>query len=168
MAERKAKDITNAMELLNAELQREKQLNSSAMNMAKRITKENTAIKRAIQSIGCKIHFSSSGDCIVDIENNPSEATPNFLYCTSRQETNGTVIDDKKKLSVSLTAEDDDDGNCAIGRICENLCPFRTGDGGCRWPNGGCAQLGSQFVGLKANFDAFDQLSIDDSYFKSE
>ena len=44
---------------------------------------------------------------------------------------------------------------------------LRIGDGGCRWPDAGCAQLGSQFVGLKANFD-FDRLSIYDSYFQSE
>lgn len=159
------------MESLNAELRREKQLNSSAMNMAKKMGKENTAIKRAIRSIGCKIHFSSSGDCIVNIKNNPVEATPDFLYCSSRQGSNSTVIDDKKDLHVPVTTDDDDvddDGNNAMGRICESLCPFRTGDGGCRWPNGACAQRDSQFVGLKANFDAFDQLSIDDSYFKPE
>ncbi|XP_027189110.1 phosphatidylinositol-3-phosphatase myotubularin-1 isoform X2 [Cicer arietinum] len=165
VAERKAQETTSAMELLNAELRREKVLNISATNKAKRITKENTDIKRAIQSIGCKIHFSSSGDCIVDIENNPADAVPN-LRCSSRQGSSTAVINDKTDLSVSVTEDDDDDGNNVIGRICETLCPFRTGDGGCRWPNGGCAQLGSQFVGFKANFDAFDRLSIDDSYFK--
>lgn len=165
MAERKARENTNAMQSLQAELRREKLLNISAMNTAKRITKENTDIKRAIQSIGCKIHISSSGDCIVDIENNPAGAHPN-LYCSSRQGSSSAVINDKKDLYVSVTEDDGDDGNNVIGRICDSLCPFRTKDGGCRWPNGGCAQLGSQFVGLKANFDAFDQLSIDDSYFK--
>ena len=170
MAERKAKEITNAMESLNAELRIEKQLNSSAMIMAKRTSKENMAIKRAMQSIGCKVHFSGSGDCIVDIESNPVGAAQNFLYCPSRKESDSTMLDDKKDLSVSVTvtADDDDDGNNPIGRVCETLCPFRSADGGCRWPNGGCAQLGSQFVGLRANFDAFDQLSIDDSYFKPE
>ena len=180
MAERKAKEVTNSMESLNAELRREKQLNSSAMNMAKSMSKENMAIKRAIQSMGCKVHVSgSSGECIVDIESNPD-----ILCCSSRKESNSNVRDDKKDMSVSvvITAGDDDDGNNAIGRVCETLCPFRFGDGrvcetlcpfrfgdgGCRWPNGGCAQLGSQYVGLKANFDAFDKLSIDDSYFKSE
>lgn len=165
VAERKARENTNAMQSLHAELRREKLLNISAMNTAKRITKENTDIKRAIQSIGCKIHISSSGDCIVDIENNPAGAHPN-LYCSSRQGSSSAVINDKKDLYMSVTEDDGDDGNDVIGRICDSLCPFRTKDGGCRWPNGGCAQLGSQFVGLKANFDAFDQLSIDDSYFK--
>ncbi|KAK7343919.1 hypothetical protein VNO77_13045 [Canavalia gladiata] len=165
MAERKAKEITSAMESLNAELRREKQQNSSAMNMAKSISKENMAIKRAIQSMGCKVHFSGSGECTVDIESNPD-----LVCCSSRKESNNTVRDDKKDLSVSVsvTVDDDDDGNNTIGRVCETLCPFRFGDGGCRWPNGGCAQLGSQYIGLKANFDAFDQLSIDDSYFRSE
>ncbi|OIV89707.1 hypothetical protein TanjilG_05162 [Lupinus angustifolius] len=146
VAERKAKEIINAMESLNAELRMEKQQNNSAMNIAKRTSKENMAIKRAIQSIGYKIHFSSNGDCNVDIESNTLEAAPNCLYSSTG----------------------DNDGINAIGRVCETLCPFRSADGGCRWPNGDCAQFGSQFVGLKANFDAFDQLSINDSYFKSE
>jgi hypothetical protein len=47
--------------------------------------------------------------------------------------------------------------------FCESFCPFRTREG-CRWPDAPCAQLGSQFVGLKANFDAFDRLSIHDYY----
>lgn len=171
VAERKAKEITNAMESLNTELRREKLQNSSALNMAKRLSKENMAIKRAVQSIGCKVHFSGNGgDCIVDIENSPAEAT-NFLHCSSRQESNNALLDDKKNLSASLTVTADnvddvnDDGRNSIGRICETLCQFRAGEGGCRWPEGECAQLCSQFVGVKANFDALDQLSIDDSYF---
>ncbi|XP_014513688.1 phosphatidylinositol-3-phosphatase myotubularin-1 isoform X1 [Vigna radiata var. radiata] len=164
MAERKVKEVTNSMESLNAELRREKQINSSAMNMAKSVSKENMAIKRAIQSMGCKVHVSGSGECTVDIESNPD-----ILCCSSRKETNSNVRDDKTDppISVQVTA-DDDDGNSGIVRVCETLCPFGSGGGGCRWPNGGCAQLGSQYVGLKANFDAFDQLSINDSYFKSE
>lgn len=164
MAERKVKEVTNSMESLNAELRREKQINSSAMNMAKSVSKENMAIKRAIQSMGCKVHVSGSGECTVDIESNPD-----ILCCSSRKETNSNVRDDKTDppVSVQVTA-DDDDGNSGIVRVCETLCPFGSGGGGCRWPNGGCAQLGSQYVGLKANFDAFDQLSINDSYFKSE
>jgi len=164
MAERKAKEVTNSMESLNAELRREKQLNNSAMNMAKTTSKENMAIKRAIQSMGCKVHVSGSGECTVDIESNPD-----ILCCSSRKESNSTVRDDKTDLPVSvLVTADDVDGNSGIVRVCETLCPFGSGGGGCRWPNGGCAQQGSQYVGLKANFDAFDQLSIDDSYFKSE
>lgn len=165
MAERKAKEVTNSMESLNVELRREKQINSSAMNMARSASKENMAIKRAIQSMGCKVHVSSSGECTVDIESNPD-----ILCCSYRKESNSNVRDEKKDVSVSVvvTADDDDGCNNAIGRVCEYLCPFRSGDGGCRWPNGDCAQFGSQYVGLKANFDAFDQMSINDSYFKSE
>ncbi|OIV90583.1 hypothetical protein TanjilG_01664 [Lupinus angustifolius] len=169
VAERKAREISNAMEALNAELRMEKQRNSSAMNIAKRTNKENTAIKRAVQSIGCKIHFSASGDCIVDIESNLLKAAPNCLHSSHGKESDGTLHDNKKDMSVSVTVTaDNNDQISSIGRVCETLCPFRSADGGCRWPSGGCAQLGSQFVGMKANFDAFDQLSINDSYFKSE
>jgi myotubularin-related protein 1/2 len=170
VVERKAKEITTAMESLSAELRNEKQLSSLAMNHAKRASKENEAIKRAVQSLGCKVHFSNSGDCTVGIESNPTETPQKFFNSPSKREGDGTLQhDEKSDLSVSITLMADDViPNNPIGRVCETLCPLRTRDGVCRWPDAGCAQLSSQFVGLKANFDAFDQLSIYDSYFQSE
>jgi myotubularin-related protein 1/2 len=75
--ERKAKEVTIAMESLSADLRHEKQLSSSAVNLAKRASKESEAIKRAVQSLGCKVHFSSTGDCTVGIESylSTSQAT---------------------------------------------------------------------------------------------
>ncbi|KAI4352628.1 hypothetical protein L6164_006862 [Bauhinia variegata] len=168
VAERSAKEITVAMESLTAELRNEKQLSSSAMNMVKRTNKENVAIKRAIQSLGCKVLFSGSGDCVVEIESNPVGPLQNLRYSSSRKDSDGSEHDEKGDLSDSVIIMEDDESDNVIGRVCETLCPFRAKDGGCRWPNASCAQLRSQFVSLKANFDAIDQLSIDDSYFKSE
>ncbi|KAK9911762.1 hypothetical protein M0R45_035653 [Rubus argutus] len=167
VAERKAKEITTLMETLSADLRYEKQVSSSAMKLVKRANKESEAMKRAIQSLGCKVHFSSSGDCTVDIESS-AIAAPQKLVCSSKREADGTLQNDEKSdLSVSITVVADDvDGSNPIGRVCETLCPLRMRDGGCRWPDAGCAQLGSQFVGLKANFEAFDQLSIYDGYFQ--
>ncbi|KAL6963487.1 Carrier protein, mitochondrial [Sarracenia purpurea var. burkii] len=170
LAERKTKEITATMESLTEALQNEKQVSISAMNVANRANKESAAIKRAIQSLGCKVHFSDSGDCTVGIESDPTENPHKFLPSPSKRESDSTVEDDEKSdLSVSITVMADDvDSNNPISRVCESLCPLRTRDGRCRWPDAGCAQLGSQFVGLKANFDAFDRLSIYDSYFRSE
>lgn len=155
------------MESLTVELQKEKQLSSSAMNLAKRASKESAAIKRAIQSLGCKVQFASSGDCAIDIESN-STGSP-LKMSASKRESDGTMqYDEKSDFSVSVTLMDDDVSSNPIGRVCEALCPLRTREGGCRWPDAGCAQLSSQFVGLKANFDAFDRLSIYDSYFQPE
>ena len=170
MSESKAKEITATMESLTAALHNEKQVRSSAMNLAKRASKESAAIKRAIQSLGCKVHFLGSGDCTADIERNLTEIPQNFMQSPSKRESDSTTQNDEKSdLSVSITVmADDADSNNPIGRVCESLCSLRTRDGGCRWPDTGCAQLGSQFVGLKANFDAFDRLSIYDSYFCSE
>ncbi|XP_054786260.1 phosphatidylinositol-3-phosphatase myotubularin-1-like isoform X2 [Prosopis cineraria] len=163
-AEKKADEIANAMESLKVERRNEKQLRISAMNIAKRTNKENVVMKRAIQSIGRKVYFSSSDDSIVDIEICPAEAAQNLKYSL-----NGKEFDDKKDLSASVTiTEHDNDANIAISQVCETLCPFRSQDGHCRWPNSVCAQRGSQFVGLKANFDALDQLLINDDYFKPE
>ncbi|KAK9282677.1 hypothetical protein L1049_010897 [Liquidambar formosana] len=170
VAEKKAKELTTNMESLSVELRNEKQLSSSALNLAKRATKESAAIKRAIQSLGCKVHFSSSGDFTVDIESHPAETPQKFMYSPSKREADGTVQHDEKSdlsVSITVTAEDLVSTN-PISRVCESLCPLRTRDGGCRWPDAGCAQIGSQFVGLKANYDAFDRLSIYDSYFQSE
>ncbi|KAJ7970528.1 Phosphatidylinositol-3-phosphatase myotubularin-1 [Quillaja saponaria] len=169
LAERKSKEITTAMDSLSAELRNEKLLSSSALNVAKKASKESEAIKRAIQSWGCKVHFSSSGDCTVDIESNPVETPQNFLYSSPWKHSDANLHDDKKDVSVSISVMKDDlVANNPIRGVCETLCPLRTRDGGCRWPDAGCAQLGSQFVGLKANFDAFDSLSINDSYFQSD
>ncbi|KAG2672318.1 hypothetical protein I3760_13G035000 [Carya illinoinensis] len=167
VAERKYKEITTAMDSLSAELRNEKQLNSSAMNLAKRASREGEAIKRAVQSLGCKVHLSSSGDCTVGFESNPAETPQKFISSTSKRKSDGTVQHDETSdlcVSITVMAEDVIPNN-PIGRVCETLCPLRTQDGVCRWPDAGCAQLSSQFVGLKANFDAFDKLSIYDSYF---
>lgn len=156
------------MELLSAELRNEKQLSSLAMNQVKRASKENEAIKRAVQSLGCNVHFSTTGDCTVGIGSNPTEIPQKFINSSSKRD--GILQNDEKSdLSVSITVMADNViPHNPIDRVCETLCPLHTRDGVCRWPDAGCAQLSSQFVGLKANFDAFDQLSIYDSYFQPE
>ncbi|CAB4269082.1 unnamed protein product [Prunus armeniaca] len=166
-AERKAKEITAVMELLSADLQNEKQVSSSAMILAKRASKESEAIKRAIQSLGCNVHFSGSGDCTVNIESSQIEPPLKSSYPSKREADGAVQRDDKSDLSVSITVMADDVvSSNPIDRVCETLCPLRMRDGGCRWPDAGCARLGSQFVGLKANYEAFDKLSIYDSYFQ--
>lgn len=166
-AERKAKEATAAVESLTSELHKERYLNNSALNSAKKATRENAAIKRAIQSLGCKVQFSSSGDCTVDIESNPTGSLQKFY--SSRDSRALGQHDEKSDLSVSITVMADDAiPRNPVSRVCEGLCPLRTQDGGCRWPDAGCAQFGSQFVGLRANFDAFDRLSINDTYFDSK
>lgn len=164
MAERKAREISDTVESLTRELRNEKQVTRTAINAARRAGKESAAIKRAIETLGCKVQFSGIGDYTVAIESNPAEFTQSFMHPPSKRG------DEKSDTSVSITVMGDDDdvsGN-PISSVCEMLCPLRTRDGGCRWPDAGCAQFGSQFVGLKANFDAFDRLSINDSYFQSQ
>ncbi|KAM7463837.1 hypothetical protein LguiA_031958 [Lonicera macranthoides] len=160
VAETNVRDTTAVMESLAEELQNEKIISSSATILAKKASKENAAVRRALLSLGCKVHFSGIDNCTVGIERNQTKITNN----------KETVLpnDEKSDMSISISVVQDDVSSNPISRICESLCPFRTQDGGCRWPNAGCAQLQSQYVGLKANFDAFDRLSIYDSYFKSD
>ncbi|XP_010243361.1 PREDICTED: phosphatidylinositol-3-phosphatase myotubularin-1 [Nelumbo nucifera] len=169
VAERKAKDIITSMESLTAELQKEKQLSSTTMDLTKRACRENAAIKRAIQSLGCKVNFSSNGDCSLEIGSTLEEIQQNVIYPPKGDSYGNRQVKEKSDLSVSVSLLSDDTvSDNPISWVCETLCPLRTREGGCKWPDAGCAQFGSQFVGLKANFDAFDSLSIYDCYFGSE
>ena len=170
LAELKINDLKVNMDSVAAELQKERQVSNSALTMAKRACRESLAIKRAIQSLGCKVHFSSDGSHVIDSGGSLSlEAREDPLYSLSRDSDTGSGQHyEKADLSVSIIAMDDSMiPDNPMSRVCDTLCPFRTGEG-CKWPDAGCAQLGSQFVGLKANFDAFDRLSIYDRYFGSE
>ncbi|XP_013703068.1 phosphatidylinositol-3-phosphatase myotubularin-1-like isoform X2 [Brassica napus] len=158
--ERRVDEISFAMESLSAELLRERRMSWSARESAKRATKEYRALTRAVQSLGCKVNFTTSDveDAPLENNNNNNNSNPRRR---DRQGNNSDV-----SVSISLMSEENRSEN-QVGRVCEALCPLRT-RGVCRWPEAGCAHLGSQFVGLKTNFDAFDRLSIHESYFKSE
>lgn len=157
-AERRVDEISFAMESLSAELLRERRMSWLARESANRATKEYAALTRAVQSLGCKINFTTS-----DVEDDPRTCSlENNPRRRNRHGNNSDV-----SVSISLMSEENTSGN-PIGRVCEAMCPLRTREGVCRWPEAGCAHVGSQFVGLKANFDAFDRLAIFDSYFPSE
>ncbi|XP_013587272.1 PREDICTED: phosphatidylinositol-3-phosphatase myotubularin-1 isoform X2 [Brassica oleracea var. oleracea] len=161
VTERRVDEISFAMESLSAELLRERRMSWSARESAKRATKEYRALTRAVQSLGCKVNFTTSDVEDVPLENNNNNNNSNPRR-RDRQGNNSDV-----SVSISLMSEENRSEN-QVGRVCEALCPLRTREGVCRWPEAGCAHLGSQFVGLKTNFDAFDRLSIHESYFKSE
>ncbi|KVI05084.1 Myotubularin phosphatase domain-containing protein [Cynara cardunculus var. scolymus] len=170
VAERKAREMISTMEAIKVEIRTEKQTSSSAMNLARKANRENEIIKRAIQSLGCRIQVSGNDDCTIDIESNLGDLPQRI---TSSPSTRDSADSNEEKtnmsISVTLTPDSNDDipGN-PILRVCESLCPLRTREGGCKWPDAGCAQLESQFVGLRANYDAFDRLSIYDGYFQPE
>ncbi|XP_022938924.1 phosphatidylinositol-3-phosphatase myotubularin-1-like isoform X1 [Cucurbita moschata] len=168
IAERKTQEMTAAMESIKSELQNEKQLSVSARNIAKSANKECEAIKRAIQSLGCKVQVSSNGYCTVDIEGDLMKSNQKNRPASRRASHRSLPSSEDNDLSLSITVTEDDVPKDSPSHVCEALCPLRTHDKACRWPDAGCAHLGSQFIGLKANFDAFDQLSIYDGYFKPE
>ncbi|KAJ0661213.1 putative phosphoric monoester hydrolase [Helianthus annuus] len=165
LAESNAREITTTVESLTADLLNESQVSYSAVASARKAKIENAGIKRAIESLGYKVRVSDTAD----IENHPARKT-NMPSRTRETIGSGELSDEKTDLSVSIsvTEDNDNDSGNLTSRICESLCPLRAEDGGCRWPNAGCARLRSQFIGMKANYDAFDRLSIYDSYFQPE
>lgn len=143
-------------------------MSSSAVNMARMAKRENTAVRRAVESLGLKVHFSTNTDDGAVSAENQKETLPRFSYSPIRESDRSAQVDDKSDLSVSVTVLGDEASQCQMTGVCESLCPFRPDNGMCRWPESGCAQLRSQFIGMKANLDAFDRMSIFDGYFKSE
>ncbi|CAN6838408.1 unnamed protein product [Brassica oleracea var. botrytis] len=146
-AERKVDALSSTVESLNEELRKERNISRAAKESAKKAIKERGVISRAVQSLGCKVNFTRNGDCTVEVEDGPHKCSHSIPHDVSE--------------SISSVSED---------KVCEALlCPLRAREGTCRWPDAGCcAQNGSQFVGLKANFEAFEKLSIYDSYFTAE
>lgn len=154
---------------MTADLLNENQISNSAVALAQKASRENASLKRAIESLGCRVHVSDADDHhIADIEDLPADLSPRIT--SSPNETVESTDDGKTDMSISIAVAADNDGvpGNTSNRICESSCPLWTRDGGCRWPNEGCARHRSQFLGLRANYDAFDRLSIDDGYFQPE
>ncbi|WOL11469.1 phosphatidylinositol-3-phosphatase myotubularin-1 [Canna indica] len=167
-AEMKVNELQLRLDLLEEELQNEKQLRTSALAMASKASRESLAIKRAVQSLGCKVHFLGGGnDDVVNPGSSWLEREGSTLYARSDSSDGRGHPDEKADLSVSISATEENVHPNYHGSVCENICPFRTREG-CKWPDVACSRFGSQLVGLKANFDAFDRLSIYDSYFGAD
>ncbi|OAY64407.1 Phosphatidylinositol-3-phosphatase myotubularin-1 [Ananas comosus] len=170
MAELRAQDLKIKMSSLNAELQKEKQAGYSALAIAKRACRESLAIRRALQSLGCKVHVSNNGENPIDQVNALLDKRENLSHSFRRDSiASHQQLDEKDDFSITISALEDSpiSDDPKINRVCESLCPFRTREG-CKWPDANCAQLGSQFVELKADFDAFDRLSIYECYFGTD
>ncbi|KAG0497053.1 hypothetical protein HPP92_001744 [Vanilla planifolia] len=168
MADMNVKELRCSVENLAAELQKEKLLCTSAVATLRRVYKENIAIKKAIESLGCKVHLSGNVSHLMDTGNLVPETTAGFTSPLKDNLLDGEELSEKDDLCVSIVAMDENlVSSSPISSVCESLCPYRTREG-CRWPDARCAKFGSQFVGLKANFDAFDRLSIRDCYFGLE
>ncbi|XP_049379211.1 phosphatidylinositol-3-phosphatase myotubularin-1-like isoform X1 [Solanum stenotomum] len=168
LAETRLNEASVTVESLATELRNEKLASTSARDAVKRSSKETATIKRAVQSLGFNVYFTADGDCNVGIERNPTEIPQRSICSVLTKDINGTVShSEKADLSEPVSMMEDNVSDNPLIRVCGSLCPMHTRDGECQLPNAGCAQFQSQLVDFKANFDAFDRLSIYDSYFGS-
>ncbi|KAH9321797.1 hypothetical protein KI387_016436, partial [Taxus chinensis] len=168
ISDEKIEDLETRLQAMNEKLRSETRSFRSAAALAKRACQENTAIKRAMDSMGFKVHIYSTDDGIRDIESleEIKQCPVNMLQNDPDREN----IDEhhKQDLSVSVSVIADTDFAANLFRKTgDSFCPYWTGEG-CKWPDAECAQKGSQFTGLRANYDAFEQLCIHDCYFKSD
>ncbi|XP_057859471.2 phosphatidylinositol-3-phosphatase myotubularin-1 isoform X1 [Cryptomeria japonica] len=168
LSDEKIKDLETHLQAMNEKLKSQARACRSAAVLAKRACQENTAIKRAMDSIGCKVHISSTNGGVRDIES--LEEIKQYTINMLQNDLDRENIDDHQEQSLSVSVSVVADTDCAANlfrKSGDGFCPFRAGES-CKWPDVECAQKGSQFTGLRANYDAFEQLYIQDCYFKSD
>ncbi|KAI5067482.1 hypothetical protein GOP47_0018010 [Adiantum capillus-veneris] len=163
-ADIKVRELSSRLKLVSEELRTEKQASSSTAAALARLQKENNAINRALLAIGCKVRFSESS-AVLGASSSEDEETSNQegIPSASRAGFLGANLED---LAVSVSVASDSDLSAdLVRRPCGEACDSENEEG-CRWPASGCARLGSGFAGIRANFSALENLSIDDSYFE--
>lgn len=164
-AETKVRELTSRLKLINDELRAEKQASLSVVGASARLQKENVAIKRALQAIGCKVRFSDSDTVLGASSSEDEESTGNQEEKSSITNA-GLPVANLEDLAVSVSVAPDSDLSADLLRMsCGDTCDSENEEG-CKWPANGCARMGSAFLGLRANFGALEHLSINDSYFK--
>ncbi|BBN07682.1 hypothetical protein MPTK1_4g05600 [Marchantia polymorpha subsp. ruderalis] len=157
---------------LEEQLKAERQQKLAAITEAGQAQQETAALRRVLQAMGCKVRISkahsggnySEGEILY--EEDIEDKTDGSPHDQPDVDLNRT-----EPLAVSILLEGDSTAfhirrACGVdGALsCSNV---QTGDV-CKWPQGRCARLGSAFLGLKADFQALQQLSILDCYFDPE
>ncbi|KAG6556234.1 hypothetical protein Mapa_002175 [Marchantia paleacea] len=168
-AESKLLESQIARRALEEERQKEKQQRIAAITEAGQAQQETAALRRVLQAMGCKVRISKANS-----GGNYSEGE--LLYEEDLEDTTDGSPHDQpdvdlnrtEPLAVSISLEGDSTA-FHIRRACGvdgalSCSSSQTGDV-CKWPQGRCARLGSAFLGLKADFQALEQLSILDCYF---
>ena len=164
--------------LLLDQLREEQQGRASALAIAERGRRETAALKQVIEAVGCKIRISNLSKQNVDTsdeersdhedEQGDNRGQTSSTASRSCQDDGG----EESQLAVSVSMRSDMDGNTgAFRRPCgadyNSSCRLRPGES-CRWPQTGCARIGSAFIGLRADFAALERLSILEQYFDVE
>ncbi|KAL2629032.1 hypothetical protein R1flu_013718 [Riccia fluitans] len=167
-AEAKLLELQLARRALEEQLQNEKQHRTSLMSEAGQAQQESAALRRVLQTMGCKIRISkaksggnySEGEVLYEDDYDESESLSRDEYDADRKR--------NEPLAVSVTFEGDQTAfhvrrSCGVDGALS--CSGSHEGDVCTWPQSGCARMGSAFVGLKADFNALEQLSILDCYF---
>ena len=153
---------------MSDELRAEKQASSSSISSSLRLEKENIAIKRALRAMGCRVRFSDSDTVLALSSSDEDEDSVSSMMIPKKKveipnKSNGKSALEDLAVSVSVMSEEDLPVDL-LRRTCGDECDLENEEG-CKWPTNGCARVGSAFMGLKANFDALEHLSILDRYF---
>lgn len=177
-AEDKVQELLAEREVLMEQLREEKERRLSAMASAMRGRRETAALKQVIEAVGCKIRINNLTPQLLDASDEDSPDITGGRGDHRGQNSSiagGTAEEDnseERQLSVSVSMRSDMDTTTdAFRRPCgadyNSSCRLRPGES-CRWPQTGCARIGSAFIGLRADFGALERLAILESYFDSE
>lgn len=172
-AEERVKELLAEKHALLEQLREEKEGRIQAMASAMRRRRESAALKQMIEAVGCKIRINNLAPHSLDASDDDSSPDG----CGDRAQASSTTAlaedenssDERGQLSVSVSIQPDMDATTDVYRRPDynSNCRLRPGES-CRWPQTGCARIGSAFIGLRADFAALERLAILESYFDSE
>lgn len=177
-AEDRVQELLAERNVLMEQLREEKEGRLQAMATAMRGRRETAALKQVIEAVGCKIRINNLAPLLLDASDGDSPDATGGRGDNRGQASStagGTVAEDnseERQLSVSVSMQSDMDTTTDVfrrpyGADYNSSCRLRPGES-CRWPQTGCARIGSAFIGLRADFAALERLAILESYFDSE
>jgi len=178
-AEDKVQELLAERKVLMEQLREEQEGRLQAVASAMRGRRETAALKQVIEAVGCKIRINNLAPQLLDVSDEDSPDITSGRGDKRGQASStaggGTVEEDnseEQQFSVSVSMQPGMDATTDVfrrpnGADYNSSCRLRPGES-CRWPQTGCARIGSAFIGLRADFAALERLAILESYFDSE
>jgi myotubularin-related protein 1/2 len=173
-AEERVQELLAEKNALLEQLREEKEGRIQAMASAMRRRRETAALKQMIEAVGCKIRINNLAPLSLDASDDDSSPDGRGDRAQASSTIAALAEDDNSseepgQLSVSVSIQPDMDATTDVYRRPDynSSCRLRPGES-CRWPQTGCARIGSAFIGLRADFAALERLAILESYFDSE
>ncbi|XP_024526893.1 phosphatidylinositol-3-phosphatase myotubularin-1 [Selaginella moellendorffii] len=160
-AENKVQNLMSIIDALHDELEGEKRARALAVADAIRARKETAFIKHAVETLGCEISFPSPEDLGM-LETQLYHQRQHRHRQEQQDQSSAATNKAPDVISVSVVSGIDISARQAVKKEAQ-------GDAkdSCNWPKAQCPRSESAVEQIRVDYDALEQLSMDDLYFQS-